>query len=162
MLTPYHLLPDNAKVWIFQANRSLTQDEVWEISDILENFTDRWQSHGRDIAAFGSLYYRRFVVLMADESAFTLSGCSIDIATKLMKELESAYDLQFFDRMKLCYKVTNDLVGSFSLSQLAENIATGKIKKDTIVFNNLVDTKLDFETKWEQALQLTPYAKFLD
>ena len=43
MLTPYHILPPNSKVWIYQANRSFSQDEVREISDILENFTDSWR-----------------------------------------------------------------------------------------------------------------------
>ena len=110
MLTPYHILPPTTKVWVYQANRSFTQDEVWEISDIIENFVDRWQSHSRDVKGFGSLYYRRFLILMADEDACDVSGCSIDSSVKLVKELEQAYDLDFFDRMKVCYKITNDLI----------------------------------------------------
>ena len=161
MLTPYHILPENSKVWVYQANRSFTQEEVWDISDILENFVDRWKSHQRDVKGYGSLYYRRFLVLMADEDATDVSGCSIDSSVKLIKELEQAYDLNFFDRMKVCYKLTNELVGSFPLDQLNNLIESGKINDDTIVFNNLVATKKDFETKWEVPFRHSPFARLV-
>ncbi|MFN8238389.1 MAG: hypothetical protein U0T77_09475 [Chitinophagales bacterium] len=160
MLTPYHLLPETSKVWIYQANRSFTPEEVWDISDILENFVDRWQSHQRDVAGYGSLYYRRFLVLMADESKCDVSGCSIDSSVKLIRELEQAYDINFFDRMKVCYKITSDLVGSFPLQQLNELLEKGKLTEQTIIFNNLVSDKKEFETKWEIPLKESPIIKF--
>ncbi len=156
MLTPYHIMPDTAKVWVYQANRSFTQEEVWDISDILENFVDRWKSHQRDVKGFGALYYRRFLVLMADEAAADVSGCSIDSSVKLIKELEQAYDLNFFDRMKVCYKITNDLIGSFPVNQLSDMLESGKINHDTIVFNNLVYTKKAFEENWQVSLKNSP------
>ncbi|MFN8281655.1 MAG: hypothetical protein U0U67_00470 [Chitinophagales bacterium] len=160
MLTPYHIMPPTAKVWVYQANRSFTQEEVWEISDILENFVDRWQSHSRDVKGFGSLYYRRFLILMADEDACDVSGCSIDSSVKLIKELEQAYDLNFFDRMKVCYKITNDLIGSFPFHKLNEMLETGKINDETIVFNNLVATKQELEISWAIPLKDSAFAKF--
>ena len=160
MLTPYHILPDDTRVWVYQANRTLTQDEVWEISDILENFADRWQAHQQNVHGLASIYYRRFIVLMADESKCEISGCSIDSSVRLIKELEQAYQLNFFDRMKFCYKITSDMVGSFSVHQLPELIESGKLKEDTIVFNNLVATKKDFETKWEIPFKESAYTRF--
>lgn len=159
MLTPYHILPDNAKVWVYQANRSFTQEEVWDISDILENFVDRWKSHQRDVKGFGSLYYRRFLVLIADEEAADVSGCSIDSSVKLIKELEQAYDLNFFDRMKVCYKITNELIGSFPIEKINEMLESGKINDETIVFNNLVYTKKAFEENWQIPFKNSPFAK---
>lgn len=161
MLTPYHILPPTSKVWIYQANRSFTQEEVWEISDILENFVDQWKSHQREVAGYGSLYHRRFVVLMADENTCDVSGCSIDSSVKLIRELEQAYDLNFFDRMKVCYKITDALIGSFPFPKLNEMLENGKINDETIVFNNLVSTKTEFETNWEIPLKDSPFAKFI-
>jgi len=40
-------------------------------------------------------------------------------------------------------------------------LGNGKINEDTIVFNNLVETKIDFETKWEISLKDSPYFKFV-
>ena len=161
MLTPYHILSETSKVWIYQANRSFTQEEVWEISDILENFVNKWQSHQRDVHGYGSIYYRRFIVLMADESKCDVSGCSIDSTVRLIKELEEAYQLNFFDRLKVCYKITNELVGSFPLNEINTYLEDGKLTDNTIVFNNLVATKKDFETNWEKALKDSPFAKLV-
>ncbi len=161
MLTPYHILPDYAKVWVYQASRSFTQEEVREISDILENFVDRWQSHGKDINGCGSIYYRRFIVLVADDSNCKIGGCSIYETAKLLQEIEQAYSIELFDRLKVNYKITSDLVGSFPFNQLNEYLESGKINEDTIVFNNLVDNKKDFETKWEIPLKESPYFKFV-
>jgi hypothetical protein len=152
-------MPETSKVWVYQANRSFTQDEVWDISDILENFVAQWKSHQRDVKGFGSLYYRRFLVLIADEDATDVSGCSIDSSVKLIKELEEAYDLHFFDRLKVCYQITSELIGSFPLNKLNEMIESGKLKDDTIVFNNLVSTKKEFETNWAVPFRDSPYAK---
>ncbi|MBP6048140.1 MAG: hypothetical protein KA457_01605 [Chitinophagales bacterium] len=161
MLTPYHILPPNSKVWIYQANRSFSQDEVREISDILENFTDSWKSHGQALEACGSIYYRRFIVLVANTEKCSVGGCSIYESTKLIEEIEKAYQISLFDRMKVSYKISTDLVGCFPFTELNNMLGNGKINEDTIVFNNLVETKIDFETKWEISLKDSPYFKFV-
>lgn len=161
MLTPYHILPDDAKVWVHQADRALTQDELVEISDILENFVDRWQSHQKDVAAFGAIYYRRFIVLMADEHKCHVGGCSISDTIKLLNELQQAYGINFLDRMKVCYKITNDMVGSFPINKLSEMIENGKLNDNTIVFNNTVSNKKDFETKWETPFSQSPFVRLV-
>jgi len=161
MLTPYHLLPDDAKVWIYQADRSFTPEEVAEISDIVENFVDQWKSHQQNVTGYGALYYRRFLVLMADEHQCAIGGCSIDSSVKLVRELQEAYHVNFFDRLKVCYKITSELVGSFPFLQLNECFERGKINEDTTIFNNLVATKKDFENNWEQPLKLSPFARYV-
>ena len=90
---------------------------------------------------------------MADESVAEVSGCSIDGSVRLIKEIEQAFDLNFFDRLKITYKITNQLVGSFALSQINDLWEKSSINEDTIVFNNLVQTKGEFETKWEIPLK---------
>ena len=161
MLTPYHLFPDDAKVWVYQANRSFTQDEIGEISKIIENFADQWKSHGKDITAYTSIYYRRFIVFVADEHKCHVGVCSIADSIKLIQELEHALNINFFDRLKICYKINSDMVGSFPLSQLNEMLDSGKISDDTILFNNSVSNKKDFETKWEVALKNSPFVRFI-
>lgn len=158
MLTPYHILAPGSKVWVYQANRSFSPEEVADISGMIENFTDQWKSHQNDVAAYGSIYYRRFLVLMADEAASGVSGCSIDSSVRLVKDLEQAYGVDFFDRMKVCYKITNELIGSFPLSKINEMLESGQLKDETIVFNNLVASKQAFETAWEIPFSRSPFA----
>ena len=161
MLTPYHLLPEDAKVWVHQADRALTQDELREISHILENFVDNWKSHQKEVAAYASIYYRRFIVFMADEHKCHVGGCSISDTITLLEELQKEFGINFLDRMNVGYKITNEMVGSFPFNQLNEMLENGKINDNTIIFNNTVSNKKDFESKWEVSLKDSPYARFV-
>ncbi len=161
MLIPYNRLPENSKVWIYQADRTFNLDEVSTIELAIEDFVENWKSHQVEVPAYGALYYRRFVVLIADNAQVNVSGCSIDSSVKLIKELEQAYQVNFFDRMKVCYKIQEQMVGSFSINQIEELLNNGKINKDTIIFNNLVANKLDFEQKWETPLSDSLLSRYL-
>lgn len=161
MLIPYHQLPENAKIWIYQSSRNFNVEEVAELSIEIENFVEAWQSHQIPVYGFGSLYYRRFIVLFADEDKVNVSGCSIDSSVKFIKEMEQKYQVNFFDRMKICYKIQEQMVGSFSMLEIENYLAQEKIKKDTIVFNNLVQTKIEFEQKWEVSIENSLFSKYL-
>ncbi|MBL0078890.1 MAG: hypothetical protein IPP53_07180 [Bacteroidetes bacterium] len=153
MLYPIQQMPDDSKVWIYQANRQLTLEEIGEMEQLIEGFVEKWEAHKQSVKGFGGIFYKRFIVLMADESVAEVSGCSIDGSVRLIKEIEQAFDLNFFDRLKITYKITNQLVGSFALSQINDLWEKSSINEDTIVFNNLVQTKGEFETKWEIPLK---------
>lgn len=66
MLMPYHKLPDDAKVWIYQADRPIEIDELNFINDLIEAFVEQWQLKTQDILGYAAVYYRRFIVIMAD------------------------------------------------------------------------------------------------
>jgi hypothetical protein len=153
MLYPIQQMPDDSKVWIYQANRQLTLEEIGEMEQLVEGFVEKWEAHKQSVKGFGGIFYKRFIVLMADESVAEVSGCSIDGSVRLIKEIEQAFDLNFFDRLKITYKITNQLVGSFALSQINDLWEKSSINEDTIVFNNLVQTKGEFEKKWEIPLK---------
>ena len=123
------------------------------MEQLIEGFVEKWEAHKQSVKGFGGIFYKRFIVLMADESVAEVSGCSIDGSVRLIKEIEQAFDLNFFDRLKITYKITNQLVGSFALSQINDLWEKSSINEDTIVFNNLVQTKGEFEKKWEIPLK---------
>lgn len=161
MQIPYHQLPQNAKVWIYQANRNFTAEEVAEVSLLIDKFVESWQSHQANVPAYGALYYRRFVVLMADTEQVNVSGCSIDSSVKLIKEIEINFGINFFDRMKVCYKIQEQLVGSFPLQDIESLLVAGKIDENTIVFNNLVADKNTFEQEWELPLKNSLFSRYI-
>ncbi len=161
MFTPLHLMPDTSKVWIYQANRTLSLDEVAEIEVKIENFVEQWQSHTKEVKGYGAIYYRRFIILMADENVCDISGCSIDSSVKFIKELQEIYQIDFFNRMQICYKIKDDIVGSFDFSKLNELLENQKINDHTLVFNNLVNTKQGFENSWMLPLRKSTFANFI-
>ena len=67
MLVPFETLPETARIWIYQCNRTLTDSEVEEIHKDLEDFLTQWTAHGADLRAGFELPYKRFIVLGLDQ-----------------------------------------------------------------------------------------------
>ena len=51
MLVDFNTLPDDSRIWIYQANRTLTEDEVSEIETKLSKFIQEWTAHGANLNA---------------------------------------------------------------------------------------------------------------
>ena len=51
MLVSFDKLPDASRVWIYQANRSFTEEELSEIRSKLDLFIEQWTAHGSDLHA---------------------------------------------------------------------------------------------------------------
>jgi hypothetical protein len=148
----YKYLLDNnfhpeSKVWIYQSNRLFSMGEAFEIEDLLKEFTGQWKSHGTPVKGAGYLFFGQFIILMADESATGVSGCSTDSSVRLIKDIEQRFTVNMFDRTTLAFLV-KDKIQLLPLSQLQYVVDNGFIDADTLYFNNLVQTKEELESKW--------------
>lgn len=121
--------------------------EALHIEELLNNFAANWQSHGAPVKGYGNLFYGQFVVLMADERATGVSGCSTDSSVRLIKQIEQLFNVNMFDRQMLSFLV-KDKVQMLPLSQLQYAINNNFISPDTHYFNNLVQTKEELENNW--------------
>lgn len=147
-----HNMPSDARVWVYQSNKALTDDEVKSIQAEGEKFLTDWNAHGAALRASFEVLYNRFVVIGVDEKQALASGCSIDKSVHFIKGLEQKFNLNFFDRMQVAYK-NNKQILACSLSDF-EKLAEQKIvNEDTIVFNNMVSSKSSFEKEWEVPLK---------
>lgn len=144
----YRALADHSRVWIYQADRKLSDEEVKEIKNYGEKFINQWAAHGSDLQAAFDVKYHQFIILFADESQVKASGCSIDSSVRFIKEIASAYGLDLFDRLNITFKQGNQ-IDMLRMSDFQTALEMGQLTENTIVFNNLVETKKDFETKWE-------------
>lgn len=146
-----HLLNDNfhpeSRVWVYQANRTFSLQEALDIENMLDAFAAQWQSHGTPVKGAGYLFYGQFIILMADETATGVSGCSTDSSVRLIKDIEQKFKVNMFDRMTLAF-VVKDKIQLLPLAQLQYAADNGFIDGDTLYFNNLVQTKKELENKW--------------
>lgn len=136
-----------SKVWVYQSNRLFTLGEALEIEDLLKDFTSQWKSHGTPIKGDAYLFFGQFIILMADETATGVSGCSTDSSVRLIKDIEQRFAVNMFDRTTLAF-IVKDKIQLLPLSQLQYAAQNDFITPDTLYFNNLVLTKADLETKW--------------
>lgn len=143
---PEHFAP-NSKVWIYQSSRLFFISEALEMEDMLKDFVSSWKSHGTPVKGFANLFFGRFIVLMADERATGVSGCSTDSSVRLIKEIEKTYNVDMFNRQSLAF-VVKDKIELIPLAQLKYLIENNFINANTLYFNNTVLTKEQLETNW--------------
>ena len=146
-----HLLENNfhsdSRVWVYQSSRLFALSEALEIELMLKNFAAEWKSHGVPVKGAGYLFFGQFIILMADETATGVSGCSTDSSVRLIKNIEQSFGVNMFDRLNLAF-VINDKVQLLPMTQLQYAYDNQFINADTLYFNNTVLSKADLEKNW--------------
>lgn len=160
MYTPYKNLPNNSRVWIYQSNREFTAKEIEFISTKAEEFINSWTRHGDDLKGSFTIKYNQFLVLAVDESFNNVSGCSIDASVHFIQALEKELQLNLMDKMNVTFKNGNH-INLVRLSDFQKFAKEHKITQETIVFNNMVATKEDFENSWEVPAKDSWHKRFL-
>ncbi|MDW7690898.1 hypothetical protein R9C00_20930 [Flammeovirgaceae bacterium SG7u.111] len=148
MFTQFNHLPPHSKIWVYQADRVLSKDEVSQIEDVLIRFVGSWQAHGADLVSSFKVLYNRFIVIGVDTEVNLATGCSIDKSVAQIKELGSALAINFFDRTQIAFLEEGSQVFTSSLSTIKSDIESGKVKASTLTFNSLVETKEKFDAEW--------------
>lgn len=136
-----------SRVWVYQCNRLFSIGEALEIEELLREFTTQWKSHGVPVKGAAYLFFGQFIVLLADETATGVSGCSTDSSVRLIKDIEQRFQVSMFDRTSLAF-VIKDKVQLLPMTQLQYAIDNKFIDGDTLYFNNLVQTKEELEGNW--------------
>ena len=145
-LLPQDFNPDS-RVWIYQSSRTFLLSEAIEIETKLERFVTQWNSHGTPVKGFATLLFAQFIIIMADETAMGVSGCSTDSSVRVIKEIEQLFNVNLFDRQMLAF-VIKDKVQPLPISQLKYAADNHFIDASTIYFNNLVQSKEELEKNW--------------
>ena len=145
-IVPENFAPDS-RVWIYQSSRLFFLAEALQIEPMLEAFAAGWKSHGAPVKGYANLLFGQFIVLMADETATGVSGCSTDSSVRLIKDIESKFQVNLFDRQTLAF-LRKDKVELIPISQFSHAVAGGLIQPHTPYFNNLVQTKEEWLNNW--------------
>ena len=148
MYVNFDNLPDNSRVWIYQSNRTFSKIELDSISGDLSEFLSGWTAHNNSLEAGFEIPYNRFIVLGVNQQITQASGCSIDASVRFIQDLESRYAITLLDKMNVTFK-QGDFLAYKPLNEFAKLAKAKSVSKDTIVFNNLVDTKSDYRLFWE-------------
>jgi hypothetical protein len=145
-----HLPEDFAptsRVWIYQSDRLFLIAEAFELEDMLKDFVAQWNSHGTPVKGFANLFFGRFIVLMADETAAGVSGCSTDSSVRVVKAIEKKFNVDLFNRQLLTF-IVKDKVEQVPLSQVNYALENNFINGNSLYFNNTVLNKQQLEEQW--------------
>ena len=160
MLVEFNTLPEESRVWIYQANRSFSEFELEEIKAKLNIFIENWTAHGSDLQAGYLIKYKRFIVIGLNQNLNNATGCSIDASVHFIQQLEKEYNVDLMDKMNVSYK-QGEFIAHKSLTDFRKMAKDKAVSKNTIVFNNLVNTVAEFNENWEVPASESWHARFL-
>ena len=147
MLIPFEEMPDNARLWIYPAERKLSPDEVQLVEANTNTFLSQWKAHGQDLKSSFKVEYNQFLIISVDESFSQVSGCSIDASVHLIKVLESALDISFMTTDQVAF-LQDDEINLYPFNQLKTQAKEKVITPDTPVFDNTVQNVAEFKSRW--------------
>jgi hypothetical protein len=160
MFTAYHNLPDNSRVWIYQSDRMFTENEIEQISEKAVAFIEQWTRHGDNLKGSFTIKYNQFLVIAVDESFNNASGCSIDASVRFIQQLENELKVDLMNKMNVSFKDGGN-INIVKLTDFQEYAKAQKITEETVVFNNMVQTKAEVESKWEVPASQSWHNRFL-
>ena len=146
MLIPFNKVPEHARVWVYQANKNLTDSEVQTIQQVLENQINNWAAHGASLAGSVQVLHNRFVIVAVDEMQNQASGCSIDASTRWLKDLGTEMNVDFFDRSVAF--IQNDELKIVEIGKIKSLVTEDVLTSNTLIFNNLVSNIQEFKSNW--------------
>jgi hypothetical protein len=160
MLVDFDTLPEESRVWIYQSNRSFSDDEITQLKEQLNTFVEAWTAHGKDLESGYKIVYKRFIVLALNQNLNNATGCSIDASVRFIQELEQQYNVDLMDKMNVSYK-QGEFIAYKPLIDFKKMAQQKAVSKNTIVFNNLVNNIAEFNENWEVPASESWHSRFI-
>ncbi|HLW41757.1 MAG TPA: hypothetical protein VKY82_05260 [Flavobacterium sp.] len=148
MLIPFEEMPKSSRIWIYQSDRKLSDEETVEVERDVKEFVENWVAHSTPLKASYQIKYNRFIILAVDQEYHPASGCSVDSSVRIIQDLEKRFGIDLLDKMNVTFK-TGDFIAHKSLLDFKKMAKEKAVTGKTIVFNNLVNTIEEFEDFWE-------------
>ena len=160
MLVPFDQLPEEARIWIYPSDRPFRSDEILQLEQALSDFLAQWTAHNQSLEAGFVLPHDRFIVIGINQETAHASGCSIDSSVRFIQELEEKFEIVLLDKMNVTFKQGDYFVHK-QLSDFRKMAKSKSVTKETIVFNNLVDTKNDYKNNLEIPAEQSWHGRFM-
>ena len=137
-------LPSTSRVWLYTADRTLTEGECEAFQASAEDFVGQWTAHGKSLQASWRLEGRRCLVMALDTSGPAVTGCSIDAQVRWLRGQGEKLSVDWMGRNRVIHynEVTERWVESVLAAFWAARKA-GNVDDETRVVNAVVASKAD-------------------
>ena len=110
MIVGFDNIANDARIWIFQANRIFSQLELEFLEKSISLFLNSWTAHGSQLSASFKIEYNTFIIIALDEKNSSATGCSIDKLVNYMKQIENEFSVRLLDRLDISYILNDELI----------------------------------------------------
>lgn len=160
MFVSFDLIPNHARIWVFQANQPFSDTQEKELQLVAESFVENWTAHNRDLKASFSIVDHLFLIFTVDESAVGASGCSLDKLHQFIKGREQAMQLNLLNRLLVAIPGIEQ-ASVYKLSEFTDRIEKGEFSGNQIVYDCTITTREEFTTRFRAPLSQTWLSRYL-
>ena len=140
MLIEFDEISDNARLWIYAADKKLTINQESYILNYISHFLKDWKSHASPLKSATTILENHFVVIALDESYESASGCSIDKIYNLIQILEKDLSISLLNRLNIFCNIDDNIV-CLPTSELPDYVSL-----DTLFYDLTISNKSDLST----------------
>ncbi len=152
-------LPEEARVWIFAAERPLTGAEQDQLLAEVDRFIGQWGAHDAPLTAGRELRYDRFLFIAVDQRQVGPSGCSIDALVRQMKVLEQRLGVELVNHAPVVFRHDGQ-IRRVPRDEFAQLASSGAVNAETTVFDNTLTRLGDVRAgRWETRLAESWHAR---
>lgn len=143
MIVAYKNLPETSKVYIYPASRKLYPKEVPVITEKVKIFLKDFLKNDM----FIEIKYDRFIIILVSDIT-PLSSEQNEELVSFIISLEKEFDIHLIDKINVCFK-QGQYVQLKEIKDFKKLIKNKGVSKKTIVFDNLINTKIEYDCCWE-------------
>jgi hypothetical protein len=160
-VAPFEKLPDDSRVWVFAADRTLDEQQSKQMLAEVDRFLPGWTAHGSPLTVGRDWRYGRFLTIAVDQSTAGASGCSIDGLFRSLKSLEKKIGASMVTSGLVFFRDRNGAVQSADREGFTELSGAGKVSTDMTAFDPTVTTLGEWRARFELPLRDSWHAKLL-
>ena len=142
-------LPNNARTWVFGADRDLDKGATDLLLNEVDRFLSQWHAHGSPLTAARDWKYGRFLTISVDQSTAGASGCSIDGLFRSLKAMEPRLGASLVTSGLVFYRDKKGVIQTVDRERFTALSTEGKVSRKTQVFDPTVTTLGEWRARFE-------------
>ncbi|MGY5351616.1 ABC transporter ATPase [Wenyingzhuangia sp. IMCC45533] len=156
MLVNFDDLNGDAKVFLYPSSKKFYPDLLQQIETKVSDFVEQWTANNTIKAGY-TIKYQRFIIIAIDNDK-PVTTSIIDELVSFIFKLQLEHQIELLDKLNVCFK-QGEFVQYKDVKEFKKLIKSKSVNANTIVFNNLINTKEELESDWELPAEDTWYAR---
>lgn len=132
--------PDDARLWIYGADRDLSSDEQSTLLQTLKDFFTGWRSHGQPVEGEATIIDDRFLLVAASVREESISGCGIDSSTQVIDDLAADLQIDWVPALTVFYRDASGQIKGVSRPAFRKRVQEGVVSRETSVIDLSIET----------------------
>ncbi|MDO6738342.1 ABC transporter ATPase [Wenyingzhuangia sp. 2_MG-2023] len=156
MLVDFNQLENNAKIFLYPSSKKFYPELLEQIKTRVDDFVQQW-TEINEIEAGYEIKYQRFIIIAINPTK-PITTHIIDELVSFIFKLQLDFDIELLDKLNVCFK-QGEFVQYKDVKEFKKLIKNKSVNTNTIVFDNLINTKEELDSDWELPAEDTWYGR---